>query len=211
MRVRELFSRNRRPRSGESDEALLARFRDTGERADIEELFCRYSAHVLGICQYYLQRDEDAEDAVMEVFLSVLESASAKPVENVANWLFFIARNHCFRQIKKDQRWRDLFTDLTDKNEADGVQNASNTALYERLEQEALDEDWERLCDAMSRLEPAQQRCLTLFYIEGRSYQQVAEITQAETGKVRSHIQNGRRNLRRALTGSAKGENNEQP
>jgi RNA polymerase sigma-70 factor (ECF subfamily) len=211
MRLRELFFRHRRPRSEESDEALLARFRDTGERADAEELFCRYSAHVLGICLYYLQRDEDAEDAAMEVFLAVLESASATPVANVANWLFFIARNHCFRQIKKDQRWRDLFVDLTEKNEADGVQNASSTALYERMEQEALEEDWERLCDAMSRLEAAQQQCLLLFYLEEKSYQQVAEITQIEPGKVRSHIQNGRRNLRRALTGSTKGENNEQP
>ena len=50
--------------------------------------------------------------------------------------------------------------------------------------------------EALKELNPDQQLCVTLFYIEKKSYQQITEQTGYSMMQVKSHIQNGKRNMK---------------
>ena len=53
---------------------------------------------------------------------------------------------------------------------------------------------------SVNQLNKEQGECVKLFYLEGKSYQEVAELTSYSIKKVKSYIQNGKRNLKNILT-----------
>jgi RNA polymerase sigma factor (sigma-70 family) len=67
-----------------------------------------------------------------------------------------------------------------------------------------LDDKIETLLESISALKPLQQLCIRLFYLESLSYEEVAGHTGLSAGEVKSHIQNGKRNLKIYLEGKKK-------
>jgi RNA polymerase sigma factor (sigma-70 family) len=59
-----------------------------------------------------------------------------------------------------------------------------------------LDQDMETLKKCIDQLKDEQKECIKLFYLEEKCYQEIAESTSYELKKVKSYIQNGKRNLR---------------
>lgn len=179
-----------------SDEELAARFREKGDNRALEVLFKRHLPYVLGLCNYYLRNPHDAEDASMDIFENVMRGLLAKPVANFRSWLFITARNHCYRLLQNHASWRKLIVDLAENNTGENVQNGNEPTLYE-------EQVWEWLNSAIEQLDPQQKQCLLLFYFEKKSYQEIADLLKYPVGQVRSHLQNGRRNLRRMSTASS--------
>ena len=66
----------------------------------------------------------------------------------------------------------------------------------EKLE---LEKDFEALEACIEELKKEQKQCVQLFFLEKKSYQEVNEQTGIDLKKVKSHIQNGKRNLKMCL------------
>jgi RNA polymerase sigma-70 factor (ECF subfamily) len=77
--------------------------------------------------------------------------------------------------------------------------------LDEKLEQDEL---MERLTMVFEKLKQEQRICIQLFYLQKKSYEEVSQITQYSMKEVKSHLQNGRRNLKILLEKRKEGDEN---
>ncbi|MBK6347662.1 MAG: sigma-70 family RNA polymerase sigma factor [Bacteroidales bacterium] len=175
-----------------TDEALVDLFRASGDQEIIGVLFRRYTHLVLGVCIKYLRDREMARDTAMGVFESLFSSLKKYEVNHFKSWLYTVTRSHCalaLRQQKKDPQmipWEENL--MNEVMEKDGFSHLNiNDESEERIR---------RLYKAVGELSPGQQQCLLLFYLEGKSYQQISETTGFFLNEVKSFIQNGKRNLK---------------
>ncbi len=177
-----------RPKSNlpESDEALLAAYRKGGDVEALGRLYERYVELVYGVCLKYFKKEADAEDAVMAIFEQLVEKVKTHEVQNFRSWLYVLAKNHCLMQLRKPQR-EFLESDFMH------LEGSEHPNEENGEEQEA------QLRDCIGKLPTTQRESIELFYFEEKSYQEIAEIKAEELGKIRSFIQNGRRNLKICL------------
>ncbi len=64
------------------------------------------------------------------------------------------------------------------------------------------EEKIEKLEKALTDLNPFQKKCIEMFYLKNMTYNQIVELTGFSANEVKSHIQNGKRNLKMLLTNS---------
>lgn len=170
-----------------SDEQLVQLFKQQGNRQALGILYRRYAHLVLGLCLDYLKQREDAQDAVMDIFEKATSKLSEQAVDNFRPWLFYVTRNHCIDRLRKQLRHvPSEFSDLL------FVESTEDARPIE-------DERIELLSEALSALKPHQRDCINLFYLQGNSYDQVAQKTGFTEKEVKSFLQNGRRNLKNML------------
>lgn len=171
-----------------SDVELLAAYRQSGDSAPLGELYARYMELVYGLCLKYLQDAGKAEDAVMSIFEELLRKTKEHQIENFRSWLYVVAKNHCLMQLRKAKK------NLTVSFEPEFMQSVDQRRHSIELESE--NGKIEQLETCLGRLNTQQKRCVQLFYLEGKSYKEIAKEEELSLGSVRSYIQNGRRNLR---------------
>ncbi len=172
-----------------SDADLLARYRESGRAVWLGQLYERYLELTYGLCLKYLQSEADAEDAVMNIYEELTEKVRKHEIENFRSWLYVLAKNHCLMKLRRDNK------NLTVTYAPHLMQSVDPRHHI----MEITDKDngeWRELQDCLSQLNDRQKQCIELFYLQGHSYQEIAECCALELGKVRSFIQNGRRNLR---------------
>ena len=188
-----------------SDQELLARYRAHGDVVDLGQLYDRYLPEAFAVCRRYLAPpDEDAQDAAMQLFEHLVKVLRTHAPDNFAAWLHTTARNHCLMQLRARKRAGPSagplilsFPDAADVESAAARHLPDEAAAAE----EAADAE-QRLQTveaALNQLPPAQRRCLELFYLEKESYREIATETGLDLNLVRSHLQNGKRMLRRQL------------
>lgn len=188
------FFKKEKTDAAESDEALLLRYRQTGQSRYLGELFSRYATMVYGVCLDLLGEPQAAEDAAMAVYQELERKAPEHEVERFRGWLYVLTRNHCLMELRRLKR-----------NPVDAFDPLDMGSLRETTERPGSEdsEDKERLLTGLERcldtLAEIQKRCVRLFYYEDRSYKEIAEALQEKPGMVRSHIQNGRRNLKKCM------------
>jgi len=184
-----------------SDAELLTRYRQQGAVADLGVLYERHMPTVFAICRKYLRPDEDAQDAVMQLFEKLLDTLRRHEVDNFPAWLHATARNHCLMILRARQRaGPESGPVLVQFPDAAGVESAGSGHLTDDAEDQELTETrLQALEQAMADLPAAQRRCLELFYLEKQCYRDIARATGLDLGLVKSHLQNGRRNLKRYL------------
>ncbi len=188
-------------RDQNSDEELVQQFRKSGDRSLLGLLLQRYSERILGTCHYYLRQEQDAEDAAMEVCeLIVRHLQKSKEIKRFKDWVFIIARNHCFRKLKENKRLAELGEEWQKDFLQSGVQYELGDTLY--VQQEEL---YARVASELQELTEPQRICLTAFYWQGEKYKDIAARFGMSADEVRSAIQNGRRNLRNRLKAANKG------
>jgi len=179
------------------DEELLLLYRRNGKQDVIGELFSRYSHLVFGLCMKYLKNKEDARDATFSLFEKLIGDLRENEVRVFSHWLCTVSRNHCLMILRKRTVDQDKMAALP--AEATVVQDALPGTKSEA-------EQWEthlsNLEKAINTLNEAQRICVKLFYLQEKSYRQISDITSYSTNEVKSHIQNGRRNLKIHLTGN---------
>ncbi|GAB3331855.1 sigma-70 family RNA polymerase sigma factor [Hymenobacter humi] len=188
-----------------SDQELLARYRQRGDVADLGVLYDRYLPEAFAVCRRYLAPpDEDAQDAVMQLFEHLVKALRTHTPDNFPAWLHTTARNHCLMQLRARKRAGPSAGPLilTFPDAAD-VETAGARHLQDEVAAAAEAEDAEARLQsveaALAQLPPAQRRCLELFYLEKKCYRDIATETGLELNLVRSHLQNGKRMLRRQL------------
>jgi RNA polymerase sigma-70 factor (ECF subfamily) len=174
-------------RNAESDEALAATYRKTGDMQVLGALYERYLELAYGVSLQYVKDPERARDAVMQVFELLVVKLRTHEVERFRPWLHTVVRNHCLMQLRseKNQRHTDIDPDL--------MQSAEALHLNGVLEREG---QLEQLEDCVDKLPEGQQQAIRMFYLEQHCYQDIADNTGQPWNTVRSLIQNGRRNLK---------------
>jgi len=155
------------------------------------ELYARYMELIYGVCLKYLKEPEDARDAVLNVFEELVPKLLKYEVENFRSWLYQLAKNHCLMKIRQNQG--KISSGITEEQIPDDTDPAS---MHQHLEK---DRKLELMSNSLDELGHEQKQCVTLFYLEKKSYQQIAEVTGFTVMQVKSYIQNGKRNLKLIL------------
>lgn len=173
-----------------NDQELLDRYYQSGDQQWIGILLERYTLLLLGVCMKYVKNEEEAKDCVQQIFLKVLTEVSKYKIDYFKSWLYMVAKNHCLMKLRNTQGKRikelDDKTNLQD-SETDKQDLLANEHTFSLLE------------EAINELNEEQKRCVTLFYLQKNSYQQIVEKTGFSLLQVKSYIQNGKRNLRLQL------------
>ena len=188
-----------------SDQELLARYRAHGDVADLGRLYDRYLPEAFAVCRRYLAPpDEDAQDAAMHLFEHLVKVLRTHAPDNFAAWLHTTARNHCLMQLRARKRAGPSAGPLIlSFPDAADVESAAARHLpdagQEADEAEEAEQRLQTVEAALAERPPAQRRCLEMFYLEKKSYREIALETGLDLNLVRSHLQNGKRMLRRQL------------
>jgi RNA polymerase sigma-70 factor (ECF subfamily) len=170
-----------------SDKELVALYKESGDTGVLGELYQRYMDLVYGVCLKYFKEAESAKDAVINIFEELIGKLRKHEVDNFKGWLHQLAKNHCLMQLRTPKNLKTV------EFNADFVQNEETVHLNGVLEKE---ENFLKLEYCISTLTDEQQLAIKLFYLEGKCYNEIVEITGQEWNQVRSFIQNGRRNLK---------------
>ncbi len=143
---------------------------------------------VFGVCLKYFKDAGRSKDAVMDIYEELCKKLLQHEVENFKGWLHVLARNHCLMQLRNPKNIR-----VTEFN-AGFMQSIQITHLEnEVLEKE---ENFKKLEECIGRLPQDQKQSIELFFLEKKCYHEIAAITGVEWSRIRSYIQNGKRNLK---------------
>jgi RNA polymerase sigma-70 factor (ECF subfamily) len=179
-----MFLRRKQPHAA-SDAELVTALCD-GHRSALGHLWDRYAQLLYGVGMKYLKDPERSKDTVIELFAALPDLLRKQPVERFRPWVHTVMRNRCLMALRSNQK---LHGTLPDHVEA--VDDDDDALL--------LESSLQQLEQAIAQLNEAQHTCIRLFYLERHTYHQCAERTGLSKEQVRSHLQNGRRNLKLLL------------
>lgn len=186
-----------------TDQELLDRFYADRNNEWLGILLQRYTLLLLGVCMKYLKDGDEAKDAVQQIFVKIITEIPKYKVAYFKSWIYTIARNYCLMKLR-DQQGGRIPAALTENV------LASNPYPYDydtdpgknpHLEKDRL---LDFMTQALEELGKEQKLCVTLFYLEKRSYQEIVDKTGFTLMQVKSHIQNGKRNLKLLMEKKAK-------
>ena len=184
-----------------TDAQIINIFLESGDNSYIGELYSRYGHLVLGLCINYLKDKDEAEDAVMTIFAQLINDLKKHKVEYFKSWLYTYSKNYCLMQLRKKQ------TVL--KKELEIKENEIFLMDYNNIEHLNEKETQIQLMQlALNELNTEQRRCLELFYLDNKSYTEIMTITGYNNNEVKSHIQNGKRNLKLKMEAKLNGQAN---
>ena len=176
-----------------SDEELLKKYLSSGELDILGELYNRYMHLVYGVCLKYLSNRDDAQDEVMQIFERLITELPNHAVRNFKSWLYVLTKNHCLMVLRARQ-------------------SKEKRLLSYKIEQEFMESEDEMhpidktpaspekaLKDCIEQLKQEQKECIELFYFQKLCYQEIASKLGLDEKKVKSYLQNGKRNLKICL------------
>lgn len=176
------------------DEDLISLYRSSGDTSIIGELFTRYTHLVYGVCLKYLGNREDAKDAVMAIFEKLIADLPKYDIEKFTSWLYVLSKNHCLMKLRSQKAMEKHQTKWINSREV----FMENEAFLHPLDEQSAIND-KALFDCIEKLKKEQKKCIELFYFKNKCYQEIAEELSADEKKVKSHLQNGKRNLKICL------------
>ncbi|WPP51345.1 RNA polymerase sigma factor [Catalinimonas niigatensis] len=189
-----MFFKRLTSRVAPDDASLLRKYASTGDLVFLGDLYDRYTHLVYGVCLKYLKDEEASKDAVMQIFEKLVVSLMKTEVKEFKGWLYTVVKNHCLMQLRTQQMHIQMSLDHPHEN---GHATLNGLALQEEEGRAELSADyWPLIEKGLPTLPAEQQQCIRLFYLEQKSYQEVAEMTGYELKKVKSYLQNGKRNLK---------------
>jgi RNA polymerase sigma factor (sigma-70 family) len=180
------FLKNISPHSS-SDPELIDAYRQSADLEILAILYQRYMDLLYGVCLKYLGEPETAKDAVIAIFEELAQKLRKHEVDNFKGWLYTLAKNYCLMQLRSTRRIR------THELDPDRMQMTEDLHLNGIMEKEA---SLDKLSKCLETLSPEQKTTVELFYLQSKCYKEIETMTGLEWNKVRSNIQNGRRNLK---------------
>jgi len=171
-----------------TDPELLDRFYADHDNQWLGILFQRYTLLLYGVCMKYLKNEEEAKDAVQQVFLKAITELRKYKVQYFKSWIYMVAKNHCLMKLR-DRPGR-FPVEVKEDQLSDNTDPSVPAPHIEKDKQLSM------LTECLRSLAAEQQECVTLFYLQKKSYQEISETTGYTAMQVKSYIQNGKRNLR---------------
>jgi len=180
----------RQNHNNDLDQELLSRYYQDGNSQWLGQLLQRYTLMLLGVCMKYLRNEEEAKDAVQQIFEKAIMELGKYKITYFKSWIYMVAKNHCLMKLRNKGR---LPVELTEQQYYKPDEEESKNPVSEK----------EEMLSALERTLPhlnnEQRTCVERFYLHQQSYQQIAEGTGYSLSQVKSHIQNGKRNLKLLL------------
>jgi RNA polymerase sigma factor (sigma-70 family) len=179
-----------------TDNQLILLYKKSKDRVIVGELFKRYTQFVFLVSIKYLKDEDESKDNVMTVFEKLFDDLLVHDISNFKSWLYRVTQNQCLMYLRKEQSGLKNLQQY--KKDSEGFmefepdlhlnENKNNSQTIETIQ------------DAVNQLNKEQGECVKLFYLEGKSYVEIVEITNYSLNNVKSYIQNGKRNLKIILT-----------
>lgn len=168
-----------------TDESLLQEYRNTGDQELLGQLFNKYMHLVYGLCLKYLKDREQSQDAVMSIYEKISSTLLTTEVAHFKSWLYMVSKNYCLMELRKvnHEKVSDVFMESTE-------------VVHLNDSEDWLEDQLDQLNKCIEELKEDQKKCVKLFFLESKSYKEVNEISGIEIKKVKSYIQNGKRNLK---------------
>jgi RNA polymerase sigma-70 factor (ECF subfamily) len=174
-----------------TDQQLLENFYADQDNEWLGILLTRYTLLLLGVCMKYLKNEEEAKDCVQQIFLKAITELHKYKVDYFKSWIYMVAKNHCLMKIR--DRHGKLAVELTERYISAAEEEIDQKNLFQ------TDYAIELMTEALKELSAEQQQCVTLFYLQKKSYQEISDQTGFSMMQVKSYIQNGKRNLRLSI------------
>jgi RNA polymerase sigma-70 factor (ECF subfamily) len=176
-----------------TDNELLEKFYRDKDNRWLGILLQRYTMLLFGVCMKYLKNEDDAKDSVQQVFLKIIAELHKYRVDYFKSWIYMIAKNHCLMRLRD----RQGKTPVELKEQSMGLEEeAAGPDSYRGQQHIEKDRMLDLMSVALEELNKEQKLCVTLFYLDKKSYQEIADKTGYSMGQVKSYIQNGKRNLK---------------
>jgi RNA polymerase sigma-70 factor, ECF subfamily len=179
-----------------SDEELIYRYVHRQDPVAINYLYERYGHLVFGVCCKYLRNTEAAKDATQQIFIKLIDDIAKYTIDKFKPWLYKVAKNYCLMQLRQS-------VPVVNNSFDTGGDMEFEEDLHQKVEEEQV---LNRLESAVEELNEDQRVCIRLFYLEKMTYAEISEKKGYTVMQVKSHIQNGKRNLKikLELTGGVK-------
>lgn len=182
----------------DSDKNLILRFKETQDLEILGELYNRYTHLIYGVCLKYLKSREESQDSVIQIFELLITEIPKHEIDVFKSWLYGVTRNYCLMKLrkqkvqnkKKEQFHMDSFME-------------NNHEMHPLDKEETVDLS-DALNNCIEKLKEEQKESIKLFYLEERCYKEISEELHIEEKKVKSYIQNGKRNLKICLEANTK-------
>ena len=191
----------RRPEEDSGDADLVRRVR-AGDRGAIDDLYERFRRPAFALARRILADDTLAEDVLQDVFLTVWRDPDAFDGArgSFASWLLAMVHHKAVDAVRREESHRRRQT----RAEDDLALSAPT------LTSDVEDEAWNRVVSeqvrgALAVLPRAQREALTLAYYGGYTQREVAALTGAPLGTVKTRMLAGMRRLKQELGGLAGG------
>jgi RNA polymerase sigma-70 factor (ECF subfamily) len=187
-------------RLSDQEVVLMAR---AGREAAYRELIRRYERPIFALLFRMVRDRELAEDLSQETFIKALNAIeSYRPEFKFSSWIFKIANNAAIDHLRR----RELDTlSLDGSPHAETPEAMQATALQIGARQESPLDTVEAkelggaIEIAIGRLRPEYRSCILLRHVEGRAYEEIAEMLDLPLGTVKTYIHRARNELRQAL------------
>jgi len=176
-----------------TDEELLLLYKSKGSLDILGELYSRYMHLVYGVALKYLGDRDEAKDMVMQIFEKLIIDLPGHEVRNFKSWLYVLTKNHCLMQLRSQKSAdRKMEGYKTEQEFMESEQDLHPLDKEDHSIEEALK-------DCIEQLRSEQKQCIELFYYKKLCYQEIAERLGMNEKKVKSFLQNGKRNLKICL------------
>ena len=177
----------------ESDERLLARYRETGDRALFESLIRRYEREIYSYLRRYIGNAEMAEDAFQGTFLQVhLKCHQFDSDRRFRPWLYAIATNQAIDVQRRNKRHRMVSLDRSSSGEKDDRGNSWSEKLVgdspDPLMAASNGENSQWVNESVESLGESMQQVIHLVYYQGLKYREAADVLGIPVGTVKSRL-----------------------
>ncbi|MGN0715020.1 MAG: RNA polymerase sigma factor [Anaerovoracaceae bacterium] len=166
------------------DYLLIRKIKD-GDTAAFEQLTRKYYGHIFAYCYRRLGNQQDAEDAVQEIFLKLVKAIyKYQFTGKFRNYLYTIAGSCCSDILRRRMHERPEPVQEDDSAvsaEEETMQGEKNRILYEKLK----------------NMNPNQREALILYYFQGLKAREVAAVMNAPLSTTKSRIRQGLQQLRK--------------
>ena len=170
-----------------SEAKMLILYRQSGDLEVLGKLYAAYMPLLYGLCLKYLKNEEKSKDAVMQIFEQLISKLKIHEVSNFKSWLYTLARNYCLMELRVTQKHEIVsFDDF----------GMENPVLLHQENDFTSENQLNTMSKCLLTLPDEQRLSIDLFYLQQKCYKEVSDITGYDINKVKSYIQNGKRNLK---------------
>ena len=177
-----------------TDKELIEKYRSTEDLIFLDELYSRYILLVYGVCLKFLTDREESKDAVMQIFENLISDVLKYDINQFKSWLYVLTKNYCLMQLRSKQSM-DKRIKLWLKDQEIFMESEPEIHLINKDGEELN----EALKDCIENLKNEQKQCIELFYFMNKCYIDIAVQLNIDEKMVKSHLQNGKRNLKICL------------
>ncbi len=175
------------------DGELVSLYKEHSNPDIIGVFYTRYHHLVFAVCFKYLKNEDKANEALFDIFSQLYNYIEKYNITNFKSWLLTVTRNHCLSELKHTNQEVELSDSI--QNSRKYFMESDSELTHKREEERKL----EVMSEALQQLKPEQKQCIELFFLQEKSYAEIVEITKYDLKKVKSYIQNGKRNLQNIM------------